>query len=48
MRGGKREGSGRKKLDYTPVIVTVRVHPDHREAIKKAIKEKLKELKNGK
>jgi len=49
MRGGKREGSGRKKGNPT-ITISFRVSPEYAETLKALIKKKietLKKLKNN-
>ena len=45
-RGGKRPNSGRKPSPYKTTTVSVRVRIDWVDIIKKAIKDKVEELKH--
>lgn len=45
-RGGKRPNAGRKPSPYKTTTVSVRVRVDWVDVIKKAIKDKVEELKN--
>jgi hypothetical protein len=44
MRGGKREGAGRPKVDYQRQNVTFTVRSEYVKEIKKVVREKINEL----
>lgn len=48
MRGGKREGAGRKPLESKKnIMITFRVNPEENEKIKEFVKKLRQESKDG-